>query len=94
LFASSFIAINFAEIEARANEILRNALVALGTTVSFFFGIHAGDHSVTVAHREAQEKQTSKKSSLGSSEAVVPAGPAKVIKKRRGRGGGRSVSKR
>lgn len=60
----------------------------------FFFGIHAGDHSVTVAHREAQEKQTSKKSSLGSSEAVVPAGPAKVIKKRRGRGGGRSVSKR
>jgi hypothetical protein len=73
LFISFIAAINVAEIEARANEILGpisskedvEIQEHLGGTrdnrLFFFFGIHVGDHSVTIAHREAQAKHATKK---------------------------------
>jgi hypothetical protein len=106
LFTHCFAAINIAEIEARANEILGpisskedvEIQEHLGgtrdTCLFFFFGIHAGDHSVTVARHEAQAKGATKKGGQGSPEAAAPAARVKVIKKWRGSGSGRNVSKR
>jgi hypothetical protein len=104
LFVSPITAINVAEIEARANKILgpisskEDAEIQerLGGTRDncLFFGIHADDRLVTIADRKAQVKRASKKGGQGSSEAATPAARTKVINKRRGRGGGRGVSKR
>jgi hypothetical protein len=68
LFVSPITAINVAEIEARTNKILgpisskEDAEIQerLGGTrdniLFFFFGIHADDRLVTIAHRKAQAK--------------------------------------
>jgi hypothetical protein len=97
LFILFFAAINIAEIEARANEILGSIFSKedaeiqerLGGTrdnrLFFFFGIHASGRAVKVGRREAQAKHAAKKGVQGSSEVAAPAPTAcpKVFRKRR-----------
>ena len=46
-----------------------------------FFGLHAGERKVTIAHREAVAKRTAKKSAASKAEIVAPSVRRKVIKK-------------
>jgi hypothetical protein len=81
-FIFFFAAINVAEIEPQANEILgpisskKDVEIQehLGGTRDnrLFFNIHVGDRAVTIGHREAQAKCVAKKSRQGSSEAAAP----------------------
>jgi hypothetical protein len=83
-FIFFFAAINVAEIEPQASEILgpisskKDAEIQehLGGTrdnrLLFLFNIHVGDRAVTIGHREAQAKCVAKKGRQGSSEAAAP----------------------
>jgi hypothetical protein len=91
-------------IEARANEILgpissredvefqERLSGTRDNQLFFFFGIHIGDHGITIGCRTAQAK-CAVKGGQRSSEAAAPSAHTKAIRKHRGRGTGWSTTK-